>query len=142
VNIEQIELEDVKNLAFDLAERLMQWDEPIPDFDSRYPNVLESCLQTPFQQFGGKDLYPSFESKAAMLFYLMVKNHPFSNGNKRLAVTTLLVFLELNGRWLEVTSNDLYVFAKKVAESKSEEKDAATQMIQDFIKQSQKNARA
>ncbi|QQG42451.1 MAG: Fic family protein [Candidatus Giovannonibacteria bacterium] len=45
--------------------------------------VLESCLATPFHSFGGKSAYKGLIGKASMLFYLLVKNHPFQNGNKR-----------------------------------------------------------
>ncbi|MDP1719176.1 MAG: Fic family protein, partial [bacterium] len=74
---------EVEYIAHSLAKELMTWDEPIPDFGTRFPNVLESCLLTPFQRFGGKSAYSSFLKKASMLFYLMIKNHPFQNGNKR-----------------------------------------------------------
>ena len=61
--------------------------------------------------------------KAAILFYLMVKNHPFQNGNKRIAVMTLLFFFYKNGKWLEVDDERLYRMAVGVARSKSKVKD-------------------
>ena len=57
---------------------------------------------TPFQTFSAKSLYPSLAGKASMLFYLMIKNHPFLNGNKRIAIITLLMFLLRNNKWLKV----------------------------------------
>ena len=57
---------------------------------------LASSLQTVFQTFGGKDLYPTLEEKAAHLLYFLVKNHPFVDGNKRIAATLFLWFLEKN----------------------------------------------
>jgi death-on-curing protein len=48
----------------------------------------------------GKRLYPTLVATAAILFYLMIKNHPFQNGNKRIAITTLLTFLYNNNKWL------------------------------------------
>ncbi len=110
-------MEDVEHLAHSLAKELMEWNEPIPPFNTRYPEKLESCLSTVSQSFGGKPFYLSLEDKAAALFYLLVKNHPFQNGNKRIAVTSLLVFLRLNDRWLTVDAQRLYNFAKWVAES-------------------------
>ena len=74
----------------------MTRDEPIPDFSSRFDGILESCLAVPFQKYAGKDVYQGLVAKAARLFYLMVKNHPFKNGNKRIAITTLLTFLFFN----------------------------------------------
>ena len=47
---------EVEYTAFRLAEKLMTWDEPIPAFGSRFPNILESCLAVPFTRFGGKDM--------------------------------------------------------------------------------------
>ena len=90
--IRLLTIEDIEFLAHSLAIELMGWDEPIPPFRTRYPDKLESCLNTISQTFGGKELYPSLAEKAAVLFYLLIKNHPFQNGNKRVAVTALLVF--------------------------------------------------
>ena len=75
--VKTISLLDVQYLAFRLAQEHMSFNEPIPDFSTRFPNILESCLATPFQTFSGKSLYPNLISKASMLFYLMIKNHPF-----------------------------------------------------------------
>ncbi len=110
-------IEDVELVAHSLAAELLAWGEPIPPFKTRYPEKLESCLQTISQSFGGKEFYPTLTDKAAALFYLLIKNHPFQNGNKRVAVTALLVFLELNGKWLTIDARRLYNFAVWVAES-------------------------
>ena len=66
--------------------------------------------KSPFQKFGGKSLYPSLVSKSGILFYLMVKNHPFQNGNKRIAITTLLMFLSQNKKWLQADTQEFYNF--------------------------------
>jgi prophage maintenance system killer protein len=111
----------------------MGWDEPIRDFGTRFPNVLESCLIVPFQTFGRRLLYKGLFDKAAVLFYLLIKNHPFQNGNKRLAVTTMLVFLFLNGKWLRVDTHGFYDFAVWVAESRSEFKDEVISAIRKYL---------
>ena len=72
-------------------------------------------------------------TKAAVLFYLMIKNHPFSNGNKRIAVTTLLVFLALNAKWIEVSNEELYNFAVWVASSPRQVMAEAVEAIKKFI---------
>lgn len=113
----RLTLNDVELLAHALARELMVWDEPIPPFITRFPERLESCLEAPFQTYHAKLLYPTFEERAAVLFYLMVKNHPFQNGNKRVAVTTLFVFLSRNRKWLAVGVDQLYTFAVDVAKS-------------------------
>jgi len=69
-----------------------------------------------------------------MLFYLLIKNHPFLNGNKRIALTTLLVFLRLNGKWITVDTKKLYNFTVWVAQSPAELKDQVVSGIEQFIK--------
>ena len=108
--MKNITVKEVEYIAFKLAQEMLSFDEPIPDFSTRFPNILESCLATPFQSFAKKSLYPTLVSKAAMLFYLLIKNHPFQNGNKRIAMTTLFVFLYRNGKWLKVDTQELYNF--------------------------------
>jgi len=125
---------EVEHITFKLAQELMPFDEPIPDFSTRPQNILESCLAAPFQTFGGKFLYPGFITRASMLFYLMNKNHPFENGNKRIAMTTLFTFLYANKKWLVVDRQALYRFAVWVAESLPELKDEVVKAIEKFLK--------
>src|SRR3989338_8962233 len=125
----EIKLVDVEYIAFRLAKRFLEWNEPIPSFGSRYPDRLESCLATPFQKFGKKYLYKGLIKKGAVLFYLMNKNHPFQNGNKRIAMTTLLVFLSDNKKWIKADTQVLYNFAKWVAASPPDAKDEMLQYI-------------
>ena len=136
-----ITVADVEYLAFRLAKEHLPFDEPIPDFSTRFPHVLESCLLTPFQTFSGKDLYPSLAAKASVLFYLMIKNHPFQNGNKRIAITTMLVFLLLNGKWIRADTQELYNFTVWVAQSPAGFKDQVVDAIQKFIRTHLVNAR-
>jgi death-on-curing protein len=121
-------------LCFGLAkEQLSFVNQPIPAFVTRSPGILESCLETPLKTFGGVDPHPRFIDKLSFLFYLLIKNHPFQNGNKRIAVATLFVVLYLNGLWL--TAGDLlpYELAKGVAASDRNEKDKVTKKISRFI---------
>lgn len=129
-----ITLKEVEYIAFKLAREQLSFDEPIPDFSSRFPNVLESCLATPFQSFSGKSLYPTLVSKAAMLFYLLIKNHPFLNGNKRIAMTTLFVFMYRNRKWVKVDTQELYNFTVWVAQSPRTVKDETVKAIEKFLK--------
>ena len=132
--MQNITIKDVEQLAFTLARELMSYNEPIPDYSTRLPNVLESCVAAPFQWFGGRSLYRGLVSKSSILFYLMIKNHPFLNGNKRIAITTLLVFLYLNGKWLRAGLEDFYRFSLHVAESRAEDKERTVLEIRDFVK--------
>jgi len=130
----KITVAEVQYIAFKLAQKFLSYNEPIPDFQSRFPNILESCLAVPFQRYNKKDLYPGLTKKAAILFYLMIKNHPFQNGNKRIAMTTLLVFLYKNNKWLKIDNYELYKFAVDVAKSRTEDKDLILRGIEQFIK--------
>jgi len=129
-----ITLKEVEYIAFKLAKEMLSFDEPIPDFSTRFPNALESCLAVPFQSFSGRSLYPTLISKAAMLFYLLIKNHPFQNGNKRIAMTTLFVFLYRNGKWLQVDTQELYNFTVWVAQSPRTVKDETVKATEKFLK--------
>jgi death-on-curing protein len=132
--MKNITVKEVEYIAFKLAQEMLSFDEPIPDFSTRFPNILESCLATPFQSFAKKSLYPTFVSKSAMLFYLLIKNHPFQNGNKRIAMTTLFVFLYRNGKWLKVDTQELYNFTVWVAQSPRTVKDETVKATEKFLK--------
>jgi len=133
MKIKFITILEVEYVAHRLARETMKWNEPIPDFGSRFPGKLESCLAVPFQSFDGKLFYKGLIGKAAMLFYLMVKNHPFENGNKRIAMTTLFYFLRKNKKWLRVDNRELYNFAKWVAESNPKLKNETIAAIRKFL---------
>lgn len=132
---ESISVNEVEYAAHRLAVEFMTWNEPIPPFGSRFPNILESCLKVPFQTYNGINLYRRLTGKAAILFYLMVKNHPFKNGNKRIAVMTLLFFLYKNGKWLDMGNNKLYDIAVGVAESKPKSKDSIIRWLEEAVSQ-------
>jgi prophage maintenance system killer protein len=132
--VDIITVQEVEFLAFRLAREHLSFDEPIPDFSTRFSKALESCLVTPFMKFEGKSLYPSLSAKGSILFYLMIKNYPFQNGNKRIAITTLLVFLHKYKKWLKVHAQELYNFTVWVAQSPAELKDEVVMGIEKFIK--------
>ncbi len=73
----------------------------------RDEGMLDSALSNPFQSFGGEELYPSVQAKAAQLCYGLVKNHAMLDGNKRLGTHVMLVFLALNGYELEYSQKEL-----------------------------------
>lgn len=76
--VKRITVKEVEHITFVMAQELLSFDEPIPNFSTRPPNILESCLATPFQTFGRKFLYPSFLTRASMLFYFMIKKPSIS----------------------------------------------------------------
>ena len=69
--------------------------------------MLDSALNSPFQSFSGKELYPSIQAKAAQLCFGLVKNHAMIDGNKRLGTHVMLVFLALNGYELSYSQKEL-----------------------------------
>lgn len=78
-------------------------------------NLLESALEAPFQSFGGDELYPTIQAKAARLGYGLIKNHCMIDGNKRIGTHAMLVFLSLNGVELTYTQKELYETILSVA---------------------------
>ena len=78
-------------------------------------NLLDSALETPFQSFGGDELYPTIQAKAARLGYGLIKNHCMIDGNKRIGTHAMLVFLALNGIELKYTQKELYATILNVA---------------------------
>ena len=85
----------------------------------RNNGLLDSALESPFQSFGGDELYPSIQAKAARLCYGLVKNHAMIDGNKRIGVHVMLVFLAVNGYELEYTQKELYDLILGVADGEN-----------------------
>jgi death-on-curing protein len=83
----------------------------------RDTSLLESALNAPFQTFGDEELYPSIIEKASRLCYGLIKNHPFIDGNKRIGVYAMLVFLELNNLNLNFSDEEIINIALKTADS-------------------------
>ncbi len=98
-------------------------------FGNEKDDSFKSSIGQIYQTFGGVDLYPSVEEKAAMLLYLVTKNHSFSDGNKRIAATLFLWFLNGNGILYNddgtkrIADNTLVALTLMIAESRTEEKD-------------------
>ncbi len=80
--------------------------------------ALESALARPAMTFGGEDLYQDLASKAAALMHSLALNHPFVDGNKRVAAHAALVFADLNGHELTATPEELVTITLAVAEGK------------------------
>ena len=110
-------------------------------FGNEKDDSFKSSIGQIYQTFGGKDLYPSVEEKAAMLLYLVTKNHSFSDGNKRIAATLFLWFLNNNGILYRedgskrIADNTLVALTLMIAESKPEEKDVMVKVVVNLINQ-------
>jgi len=110
-------------------------------FGKEKDQSFHSSINTIYQTFDGIDLYPSVEEKAAMLLYLVIKNHSFSDGNKRIAAFLFLWFLEKNGILYKkngtklIENNTLVALTLMIAESRAEEKDIMVKVVVNLINQ-------
>lgn len=110
-------------------------------FGNEKDDSFKSSIGQIYQTFGGAELYPSIEEKAAMLLYLVTKNHSFSDGNKRIAATLFLWFLNSNGILYRadgskrLADNTLVALTLMIAESKTEEKDVMVKVVVNLINQ-------
>ena len=110
-------------------------------FGNEKDDSFKSSIGQIYQTFGGQELYPSVEEKAAMLLYLVTKNHSFSDGNKRIAATLFLWFLNNNhvlyradgGK--RIADNTLVALTLMIAESRTEEKDVMVKVVVNLINQ-------
>ena len=96
-------------------------------------NSFSSSVRQIYQSFGGQELYPSLEEKAAMLLYMIVKNHSFADGNKRIGASCFLYFLDKNGILYRdgspvIDSKTLFAITLLIAESKPEEMETMRQI--------------
>ena len=108
-------------------------------FGNEKDDSFKSSIGQIYQTFAGEELYPSVEEKAAMLLYLVTKNHSFSDGNKRIAATLFLWFLNNNGILYRadgskrLSDNTLVALTLMIAESRTEEKDVMVKVVVNLI---------
>ena len=113
-------------------------------FANEKDDSFKSSIGQIYQTFAGEDLYPSVEEKAAMLLYLVVKNHSFSDGNKRIAAMLFLWFMERNGILYgengrkRIADNTLVALTLMIAESRTEEKDVMVKVVVNLINKENK----
>ena len=126
------DLEQVMNLHSSLIAKTGGMD------GIRDKNLLDSALKSPFQTFSGKELYPSIFDKAAQLCYSLVENHPFADGNKRIAATLFIYFLNFygilykNGKQV-IDNNTLTALTLLIAESNPKEKEVIIDLVMNFL---------
>ncbi len=108
-------------------------------FGNEKDDSFKSSIGQIYQTFGGEDLYPSVEEKAAILLYLVTKNHSFSDGNKRIAATLFLWFMQNNGILYHtdgskrISDGTLVALTLMIAESRTEEKDVMVKVVVNLI---------
>ena len=108
-------------------------------FGNEKDDSFEGSIGAIYQTFGGKDVYPSVQEKAANLLYFITKNHSFSDGNKRIAATIFLYFLGKNNLLFknntkQIEDNTLVALTIMIAESKPDEKELMVNLVMQFLK--------
>lgn len=118
----------------------MKFAADSPLFGNEKDGSFKSALGAVYQSFGGKDLYPSSQEKAANLLYLVTKNHGFSDGNKRIAAGLFIYFLKRNKLLLRkdgtkrIADHTLVALTVMIAESKPQEKELMVNLVMTFLK--------
>jgi len=126
-------LDDVVRVAYALAVKYLQYDQPIAEYEHVKHEIdigkLESAIRAPFQTSGGKYLINDFYLRASSLFYYLSKAHALTNGNKRLAVTSLLVFMAKNDKWINIPKGKLIELSIMIASKHRREKDITIEAV-------------
>ncbi len=140
---------DKEAVIIEVSEFLEVIDKMKPCFESAVfanpkDDSFNSSVNQIYQTFGGQDCYSSIEEKAAMLLYLITKNHSFSDGNKRIAAQCFLYFLEKNGLLYEegqpiIDNATLAAITVLIAESKSDEMETIKQMVVSILNRNKMN---
>lgn len=93
------------------------YGEPIPDFKFANTNLIKGLVNIPQTSFEGVELYPTLADKAAIIFFTINKRHIFQNGNKRMSALSLIVFLNINEKKLDVTEDEIRDKALELAKT-------------------------
>mgnify|MGYP000844167349 FL=1 len=96
----------------------------------RDEGLLDSALNLPFQSFDGEDIYKTIQAKAARLGFSLINNHPFVDGNKRIGILAMLVFLEINGIEIMCTDEELIELGLGLADGSIAYKDLLNWIIE------------
>jgi death-on-curing family protein len=135
----EIQYDEAKDAIAELKKQLIKKKEATKLFGKEKDNGFKSSLQSIVQTFGGSYLYPSIEEQAAHLLYFIIKNHSFTDGNKRIGAFLFIWFLEKNKHRfkksgeVKINDNGLTALALLVAQSRPEEKDLMIKLIVNLI---------
>ena len=135
----EIEYRDAVKAIEELKKQLIKQKEASPLFGNQKDQSFQGILNSIIQQFDGKYLYPSIEEQAAHLLYFVIKNHPFTDGNKRIGAFLFVWFLEKNRHRfkssgeLKINDNALVALALLVAQSNPADKELMIKLIINLI---------
>ncbi len=142
-----LDYNEAKEAIKELKEELISKKEATEIFGVERENSFKGIIRNIYQTFGGADLLPTIEEKAANLFYYIVKDHPFADGNKRIGSFMFVLFLSKNNYLynkngeLKINENALVSLALLIATSKPDEKDLIIKLICNLINE-EENGRA
>ena len=134
-----LDYDEAKKEIARLKQDLIEKKEATNLFGIERENSFEGILRNIYQTFGGEELLPSVEEKAANLFYYIVKDHPFTDGNKRIGAFMFILFLSKNDYLydgngeLKINANALVSLALLIASSKADEKELIVKLIMNLI---------
>lgn len=115
--IKHLSKKDILDVYRVLFDRFREIGEPIPSLSAVNEAEIENLAVIPQTRHFGEEQYPTIESKGAILFYKVNKGHIFPNGNKRLSLACLFVFLAVNGMRLDITEDEATAKAIEIAQS-------------------------
>src|SRR5689334_12984377 len=110
-----LDRDDIEHIHSIVSERWKEDGEPIPEFTTANEGNLDALVKLPKSNYFGVEQYPSLESKAAIIFYTLNKKHLFLNGNKRMSVACLIIFLFINMKNLTVSQDEMTKKALELA---------------------------
>jgi prophage maintenance system killer protein len=132
-------IESARGLVAELRRELKEKNLASQLFGRERDGALESCIASIYQSFGEEELYPTVEQKAANLLYFVIKNHPFVDGNKRIASLLFIRFLECNNILYRtdgtkrIAANTLVALALMIAASNPNERDAMISVVVNLL---------
>ena len=135
----KLSYEDAKYVVGEIKKQLAAKDEASDLFGQEYGGKLEGIVKTLYQTFDGKELYKTAQEKAAHLLYLTIKDHPFADGNKRVASFIFVYFLDKNGLLYretgerKINDNALTALALLIAVSDPKEKDVLIKIVMNLL---------
>ena len=129
-----LNIDEFKFVVYEYTKINYIYDEPIDPLDQSTINKIEGILNIPKQRYYNTTLYPTLEKQSSILFYEIIKQHPFINGNKRIACVCLLTNLAINGYWLSISTEKLYEISKLIAESNPIKRSTILKKIENIIR--------
>ena len=134
-----LKYDDAKNVAEELKKELASVKEAGNLYGQEYPGKFESVIKGLYQTYDGQELYRTIEEKAAHLLYLIIKDHPFTNGNKRIAAFLFVYFLDKNSYLYKeigekkINDNALVALVLLIAISDPKDKDTMIKIITNLL---------